>query len=262
MNALTHTSRPQLPARPRAPFTLVELLVVIAIIALIAGMLLPALSEARRKAKDATCMSNLKQFGVATSSYLGEWNERMVPWMSRLFPEKIDSTDIFYCPLDANPRDRAVAAWDQHPYDERSATGPSPNQYAIAYDRPGHVPADYKFFAPNESVWDQAILKRRISYFYECSDAFTPATWNMPGTTWAEYKDDQLKNGILRNSVRVPADATLFPVVRCLWHVRTGFHRQYGPESPDGPAQNLSYAGNVFLSCIDWELPQGTWTTY
>lgn len=66
------------PLRSRNLFTLIELLIVIAIIAILASMLLPALNQARERARSTSCLSNLKQINTLNTMYMDSYNGWMI----------------------------------------------------------------------------------------------------------------------------------------------------------------------------------------
>src|SRR6201987_4966907 len=66
---------PRMGTLPKKGFPLIELLVVIAIIAILAAILFPVFAQAREKARQATCISNLKQLGAACMMYAQDYDE-------------------------------------------------------------------------------------------------------------------------------------------------------------------------------------------
>jgi prepilin-type N-terminal cleavage/methylation domain-containing protein/prepilin-type processing-associated H-X9-DG protein len=136
--------------QPRRAFTLIELLVVIAVIAILAAILFPVFAQAREKARQATCQSNLKQIGTAFALYAQDYDESFpntgaeLLWTGRFWrwplkpylgyarqadpkdPLKSSGSDthVLICPSDST----AKAQWDSTSYAYSSAFYHTPEQ--------------------------------------------------------------------------------------------------------------------------------------
>lgn len=234
--------------RARAGFTLIELLVVVGIIAVLAGLLIPAVSIARRIALDTECSNNLRQIGIAVEAWRMDQDRTETE-----FPERlryltdgasgavigdsnfgygiIDDERIFVCPRDA------LRGQDD------------------TFNRP--IP-DWEDLSELHELADFGLAH---SYMYEFSEqevqasgalGFFTTIYTNAGRTpptpirWQGGKVLQWQTG--RNGDRFPA--TLFPMLRCYYHHNWSASEQ---DRTRLRVNNCSLTGAPFWSYPEWE---------
>ena len=218
-------------------FTLIELLVVIAIIALLAGMLLPALGAVKSSGKKTQCINNLKQMHLAVTSYRDSWKEKYPSWLSNLYLNECRDEKVFLCPSDKKEGVRSANRKEGlDNYTEMSTT----------FDAPGTATA-VGFSEPTEDV-------SHVSYVYEFCGGLWPPGWAsdsyedvqinaQAGVSWQAMKVALLK---YCKQMKINLDSRL-PMIRCGWHAKGK------GEDKLGPFYNVSSTGNVYGSKSEWQ---------
>jgi prepilin-type N-terminal cleavage/methylation domain-containing protein len=168
---------PASTARQSPGFTLIELLVVIAIIAILASMMLPALSMAKEKARTIHCLANLKQIGIALTIYSDDCQQKLIP-------------------AEYNPRKGAPAeeGWPTILYNQRYLPAPTTTGYykmapgGSVFRCPSGLPKVYSFNPTSRSdpegakAWPFASTSTGHRFFIDCwyginGSTGTPDIW-------------------------------------------------------------------------------------
>ncbi|HNQ34818.1 MAG TPA: type II secretion system protein [bacterium] len=213
----------------RRGFTLIELLVVIAIINILASQMLPALSTAREKGRQANCINNLKQFSLAIEMYRMDYSYNFPYWLSNLQPTYLgNSPKILRCLTDQN--DGLLG----HGFEEWGASASGNWSGCDIY---GQSKA-----ARNDNLGDGPTgnTPRNCSYLYMFNPDPAPDVVVVPeglasGTSWRDYSIHMLSASPYRGHT---------PAVRCLWHKNRAL----------GPVLNIASEdyGTYLSEYYDW----------
>jgi len=261
-------------------FTLTELLVVIAIIAVLAGLLLPALMKSRLEARKTVCVSNLKQMGTGLGLYQSGYDQKYPFWLSTMLDAELKGgVRIFLCPLDATQGQQGgrpdwitLASQYAETNDGDVADFTTPDQSSTAnsgglqeyfgiFNNPhasnpdGHLDPDGQ---RKTEVYRKSIRTASsgallgASYLYEFGGEFcswyknSAAGYPPPYATWQECKLAELA------SETEPIRRAKVPVTRCFWHLNDKYNGNLvQTDSDHAEVMNLRISGGVNKSYPD-----------
>ncbi len=215
-------------------FTLIELLVVVAIIGILAAMLFPVFGRARESARKASCMSNLKQIGLAAMQYSQDYDERVMPlgyiyggktyyWWGSVKSSVLNESESMLQPYMKNTQIQACPSFDNK---LRTAIGLTGYAYNDAYLHPNWYSGNASVSLARIGDSARTVMlsdSARISFLdgktLEANTFLTPPSQNYPalharhnGTANVLWADGHVKafKPIFRPQDNFPYDAEIY----------------------------------------------------